>query len=273
MTLGTRLNTYIQSLNARGGPREEDYFDVAFNLCYFARQGLTYTDKLEGFASILENTFFGKVFYTKQHGAFQILELMYTQEYFSGAPHLQRWDEFIYRSWTCQAVRNRVDFFQRFVVRRPVYSVLDVGCGSGRIVNTINRYDLKYRGVDYNQQAVDYCKHMYHDNTFIQGNILNMPFKFGQDFIWCSGVFDYFTDTLFVMMADRFLQSLPDGGFAIIGNLSPRTDVQCLMHIVNWHLLYRSKEHLLKLSEQLPTSKAWVESDRMGIQHYLILQK
>lgn len=289
MTNVERFKRYVVSLNDRGGPIEEDYFELSFLICKYARQGLTRQQILEVFEPLLIGTFIGKMLMVKKHGAFDIIEQMYAQNYCSDVPWQNRWDDFIFQTWTCQAVRERMGFLKRFLIRRPIYSLLDVGCGSGQAFNIVSNYNIHYTGIDHDPEAIVYCKNRFEcigDDTFKTKNILKIGAN-GRashtyrgflhvgyyNCIWSAGVFDYMKDDLFITLIKKLLTFIPEDGYLVIGNLSPRCPEQCIMVLLHWYLFYRSKAHLLKLSENLPIQHAWVESDSMGIQHYLILQK
>ena len=288
MTKVEKFKRYIISLNDRGGPIEEDYFELSFMLCQYARQGLTRGQILEVFEPLLVGTFIGKMLMVKKHGSFDILEQMYVQNYCSNVPWQNRWDDYIFSTWTCQAVRGRMDFLERFILDSPreLKSIVDIGCGSGRasrVVNTLQLNcfkDICYTGLDHDPEAIVYCEKMiipirikYPTYLFVQDNILKTKIQYSADLVWSAGVFDYFNDDIFIRVLTKLITWAPENGYIVVGNLSPRCPNQCIMVLLRWFLFYRSKAHLLKLSEKLPIRKAWVDSDPMGIQHYLVLQK
>jgi SAM-dependent methyltransferase len=72
------------------------------------------------------------------------------------------------------------------------------------------------------------------------------------DLIWSGGLFDYFSDRMFVRLLGRLLKAVRPGGEVIIGNFSPSNPSRAYMELLGgWCLEYRSKQQLLDLAQEL----------------------
>ena len=57
-------------------------------------------------------------------------------------------------------------------------TVLDIGCGNGRLVDALDNADIKYTGVDFSRELIAIAQDERGDKgTFIHANALSLPFK------------------------------------------------------------------------------------------------
>lgn len=109
---------------------------------------------------------------------------------------------------------------------------------------------------------------------FIRGEKSGKPLIPKQDFIYCTGLFDYLSFSLCVRMTQILFDYLSEGGVLIISNVADLHDFQMYMEYgVEWYLKYRSKEELKEFSKGLPSSNVWLESDETRLNHFLLIQK
>lgn len=69
-------------------------------------------------------------------------------------------------------------------------SVLDVGCGNGRILKILNEIGVEYLGVDQSHKLIEICKEKYPQSKFRQADIANLgdlP-EHGFDWVFCVAV-------------------------------------------------------------------------------------
>lgn len=88
-------------------------------------------------------------------------------------------------------------------------SLLDFGCGSGHLLDTINNhyFGIKYIGLDINQKSIDLCLKKFPDNKFICQDVLKNPLTEEFDYIICNGVFNEKLDLSYDEMF-AFLESV-----------------------------------------------------------------
>ncbi|WII72946.1 class I SAM-dependent methyltransferase [Bdellovibrio sp. 22V] len=93
------------------------------------------------------------------------------------------------------------------------------------------------------------------------------------DLIYSAGLFDYFTEPVAQMAAQKMLASVKPGGRVVIGNFSKDNPCVPFMELVlDWHLIYRSEEDLLRIFKGLG-SKIWVEKEPLGVNLFVVIQK
>lgn len=93
------------------------------------------------------------------------------------------------------------------------------------------------------------------------------------DMIYSAGLFDYFTEPVAQMAAQKMLASVKPGGHVIIGNFSKDNPCVPFMELVlDWHLIYRSEEDLLRMFKGMG-SKVWVEKEPLGVNLFVVIQK
>lgn len=93
------------------------------------------------------------------------------------------------------------------------------------------------------------------------------------DMIYSAGLFDYFTEPVAQMAAQKMLDAVKPGGQVVIGNFSKDNPCVPFMELVlDWHLIYRSEEDLLRLFKGFG-SKVWVEKEPLGVNLFVVIQK
>lgn len=93
------------------------------------------------------------------------------------------------------------------------------------------------------------------------------------DLIYSAGLFDYFTEPVAQMTAQKMLDAVKPGGQVIIGNFSKDNPSTPFMELIlDWHLIYRSEEDLLRIFKGLG-SKVRVEKEPLGINLFVVIEK
>src|SRR6202007_1419306 len=89
---------------------------------------------------------------------------------------------------------------------------------------------------------------------------------------WAAGLFDYFSDRLFVRVVKRLLHAVRDGGELVIGNFGPDNPSRTYMEVLGqWHLQHRSASRLSALATQagVPPESVRVECEPEGVNLFL----
>jgi SAM-dependent methyltransferase len=93
------------------------------------------------------------------------------------------------------------------------------------------------------------------------------------DMIYSAGLFDYFTEPVAQMAAKKMLDAVKPGGRVIIGNFSKDNPCVPFMELIlDWHLIYRSEEDLLRIFNGMG-SKIWVEKEPLGVNLFVVIEK
>jgi len=127
---------------------------------------------------------------------------------------------------------------------RDVYELLSQG-----------RPRLAITCVDQDEEAIAYAARLLADYagqvTFVKMNALRCRLNREFDFVWSAGLFDYFTDRLFVRGLQSLYRHVRPGGEMLIGNFSPNNIARDYMEVIGeWFLHHRTAEQLLELAEQ-----------------------
>ena len=93
------------------------------------------------------------------------------------------------------------------------------------------------------------------------------------DMIYSAGLFDYFTEPVAQMAAQRMVANLKPGGKLIIGNFSMENPSVAIMELgLDWNLIYRSKEDLERMFKGFG-SKVHVEKEPLGVNLFVVIEK
>jgi hypothetical protein len=75
------------------------------------------------------------------------------------------------------------------------------------------------------------------------------------------------------MAAKQMVAAVKPGGHVIIGNFSKTNPCVPFMELIlDWHLIYRSEEDLLRIFDGLG-SKIWVEKEPLGVNLFVVIKK
>lgn len=278
------------AFNLKEGPQEKDYLDLTKWIFRVHAEGGLIPEQLAAiFPSILwENTvinpsLFNRIFNAgKIAGTWDIMDEIYSNVIRRMSPLEQRWDRYIQSQVSALAVRHRPIELSRLLQAEggETCSVLDVACGSGMAAKVVQDRltNTRYCGIDTDHEAITTCLKRYPDPAFAfirQGLTYNLKEVTGLfDIVWCSGLFDYFSDPLFIRAAKSLIRTA--NKHIMIGNMGPSSPTIPMMDMLGWKLCYRTKPQLHQLAEKLirscgRTMASLITSDPTGTQHYLHL--
>jgi extracellular factor (EF) 3-hydroxypalmitic acid methyl ester biosynthesis protein len=280
---------FISRLISQNGPRPADY--APLNAWLHSRPRLCAGSMMDLFGLAMQPCTLQGHAYHWPHGYpgdYQLIDHIHTR-HISADPRLERWDQFFQQHPAQQAVRNRVPYLchsleQRSWVHGPALQhLLVLGSGPGRDIYQLLRacpeLSLRVHGIDTDPLAVNYANTLnarYSQQVkFRQGNALSLRPDALYDFIWCSTLFDYYSDALFIKMVRRYMISLRPGGELVIGNFSPNNRSRSYMEFVNWALHYRSTCDLMRLAKAagVDPRHASVHSEPTGVGLFLHLRR
>ncbi|MNJ99788.1 hypothetical protein D3C87_175690 [compost metagenome] len=199
------------------------------------------------------------------------------------------------------AVKNRghylfekiTDLFKKTSAKQPL-KVLSIASGPAMEQQLFLQNSKEFYGrtaeftcLDQDEESLKHAqKQLYSMNRFVKSGF---TFKFNNmairnvigrgcpdtdyDLIYSAGLFDYFTEPVARMTAKKMLAAVKTGGQVIIGNFSKDNPSAPFMELIlDWHLIYRSEEDLLRIFQGLG-SKMWVEKEPLGINLFIVIQK
>lgn len=190
-------------------------------------------------------------------GDYEIIDRIY-QRWVSPDPGLRRWDEYFHRHAAPQAVRNRCSYFGTLIEKLNGVpgSILNVASGPGRDLLTVleavpTAHHFTCLDIDTNAlaHASQLCHRFASRVEYRQGNVLRLRDRQEHDLVWSAGLFDYFSDRVFVAALRRLLAAARPGGQCVVGNFGTSNPSRPYMELVgDWHLHHRSPEDLRALA-------------------------
>jgi len=123
--------------------------------------------------------------------------------------------------WTDQVKKKLLDDIITKLELSPKYQILDVGCGTGMILQQISPHVAHIRGIDFSFDMLKIaCVHLPMNATLEQGNAAELPFKDETfDRVLCYSVITNFLDDDFTRsVLVQLLRVTRKGGFVLIGN-------------------------------------------------------
>lgn len=215
--------------------------------------------------------------YRKPHGYagdFEIIDKTYRQEQHPD-PRFAVWDRLYHAMTAARAVRNRKTYFKQLLagVKRPgqPLQVLNVASGPGR--DMFEWYEetgdrtVFFDCVDMDARAIAYAQKLnqqyLYNLHFNQENIFRFRPQRKYHLIWSAGLFDYFSDELFVKLLRRMSGWAYPGGHLVIGNFSTHNPSQGYMILLtDWPLQLRSESQLKSLATEAGFGKEAIAVDR-----------
>ena len=284
----------LESIVKKGGPEKNEYNilkTIATNLkdISLVEEEMFY----KTFKPILDmNSIIGHTF-MKPHGYagdFELIDKIHLKQV-SDDPFLQKWDNYYHEADSSTAVRNRKKYFitelNRINKNNEIYdntNVLNLGSGPCRDINEYflrnDRSGVYIDCLDMDPSAIEYasvvCDNFVENINFINRNALRFKPDKKYNLIWSSGLFDYFSDKLFVHLVNRMYQYLRINGELIIGNFSTQNPGKDEMEVYGkWYLNHRDEETLIDLAIKsgITREKITVNSEETGVNLFLHLKK
>lgn len=206
----------------------------------------------------------------------------------------------------CRAVRNRAKFLtvkisdevsRGFREGRPT-SIFCIACGPAwEAVDFIAHHPLadhaRFNLLDFNEdtlrytsQKMDEVRQQHRRRTqvkLIKNSVQNLlrargrasASEGGYDLIYCSGLYDYLSDSVCRALNSHLYDLLAPGGLMVVGNFATGTPGQNLMeHLMEWFLIYRDDRQLAGLApEQAKREDCIVRSEPTGANFFLEVRK
>jgi ubiquinone/menaquinone biosynthesis C-methylase UbiE len=96
-------------------------------------------------------------------------------------------------------VKHFLDTVLKILAPLPVRTVLDVGCGEGFLMKTLEQHypHLVMSGVDICEEALSYTRHINRKAYFVVGDVYSIPMKtHSYDLVLCTEVIEHLSKPL-----------------------------------------------------------------------------
>ena len=203
-------------------------------------------------------------------------------------------------------VRTRKDYIinlieeehQRHLTRANgdgVFRVVSLGCGPAREVSGFVKRRKAWPGqvvftlIDQEDEALSIAYHESQREILATGSngvlqCLNLsfiqilrdpsliPVEHKQHFIFATGMLDYLRESTAQILVRALYDQLAEGGLVALGNaISPNDHFWPAEFILDWTMLYRTREEMLRLGKWLPENAEMSVSVEPGNAYYFLL--
>jgi extracellular factor (EF) 3-hydroxypalmitic acid methyl ester biosynthesis protein len=206
-------------------------------------------------------------------------------------------------------IRTRKDFVVQMIAREherflglkqddPVFRIASLGCGPAREATDFIKCRKSWPGqvvftlVDQEEEALSHAFHQGQRQIQVTGanatiQCLNLsfiqllrdpsliPVEHPQHFIFATGLFDYLRESTAKVLLRALHEQLAPGGLLALGNaIGPNDHFWSPEFLLDWTLLYRTREEMLRLAELLPeTAEADVVVEPGNAYYFLTVRK
>ncbi len=284
----------VEAMVAKGGPDPNEYNDVT-RICdqlmkrnmSLEEEGLLY-EKIKPLMSL--NSMLGFSF-LKPHGYagdHELIDRIYQSWHSPDSQKFHKWDSYYHNLNAPQAVRNRKDYLkeQLFKLTTDNEKKKVLNLASGPCTDLYEyfisspRSNIEFDCLDLDPNSLEYgaaiCDAYAENIQFIHRNAFRYSTTTRYNLIWSAGLFDYFSDKLFVRLVNRMYALLAEEGELVVGNFSPDNTSKGFMEILcKWYLHHRDEEHLTKLAIQagIPSNKIVINSEQTGTNLFMHMRK
>ncbi len=287
------LNLLVDVLQ-KGGPDPEEY-DLLTQKCQFLNYVKLSLEQENSIYELLkpiltEESIIGFSFLKPYgySGDFEIIDKIYQQWKSPNSDKYHKWDDFFHSTHSAKAVRNRkqylVNQLTELALRVEQPKILDLA--SGPCTDLYEYFsknpttNIHVDCLDMDEKAIEYasviCDNYIDLITFINRNAFRYRTKKQYDLIWSAGLFDYFTDKLFIRLMSNMYNLLSENGKLIIGNFGSYNPSRGAMELFSqWYLHHRSEDELIDLAVKggVPRNKITVKAEATGVNLFLHLEK
>ena len=275
----------------KGGPNRNDYKklrSIALEL-----DSLSMMDEArlhDIFKPILDiDSLIGHTF-IKPHGYpgdYELIDKIH-RKVVSNNPFFRKWDRYYHESDSSAAVRNRKDYFINLIksIQNGEKNINVLNLGSGPCID-VREYFYRNNAkntmidcVDMDEAAIEFasvvCDNYIENVNFINKNVFRFKPQKKYNLIWSSGLFDYFSDKLFIRLARTMYACLEINGELVIGNFSVQNPGKEEMEVYGkWYLNHRDEKTLtdMALKAGIDQDKISVRSEKTGVNLFLHLKK
>lgn len=288
----------FEVIAAAGGPRPDQYaqllvaaehihaaeFETAHGLSRRVTDSRSLARVFERHPTVFRSTASMQGFIALQPhgypGDFEVIEKIYRKSICALEP-VRQWDEFFHSCPEAHAVRHRSEMALAIIEQQRPQTVASIACGPALdLVPAIGDHDdIRYVLLDNDPNALRRARvNTARANAGVSlecANVLRWKPHRKFEFIWCSGLFDYLSDRVAIVLIRRLLLAMAPGASLAIGNFAPGHIGRAYMELVGeWLLYHRTPYDLVRIAAAagVDASRMRVESDPAGVNLFLIVE-
>ncbi|MGI2325414.1 MULTISPECIES: class I SAM-dependent methyltransferase [Methylococcus] len=169
-----------------------------------------------------------------------------------------------------RAVRYRRELLARYIDETAAQEneplILSIAAGHLREIElsqaALNGQIGRLYAIDQDKESValiqrEYGRYNVSASVGSVRQILNGKIKFnGLSLVYAAGLFDYLPDNIAQRLIEHMFSFLKPGGRMLVANFLPQIpDIGYMESYMDWHLIFRSADELLRLFDSLPQNK------------------
>lgn len=227
---------------------------------------------------------------TAKPGSWQALKLIYEQP--TEKPYTISWmiDRLGFINTNCQSVRNRLaivsSVLKQLLDKDIIKKALLIACGSADSLNTAflqsTLSNKRINLVDSCEDAILFLNKSFIgtnimiENYTIEDYLVTNPKEEMFDLIELVGLLEYLDDKKIKEYFSKIFDILQPGGYFITSSISynlSTTPVIFSENVINWKMIYRTKEQLAKLTKDAGFDDFEIITEPLGIHNIVVARK
>lgn len=235
-------------------------------------------------------------------GDYVTMNIAYTNHYQGDSAYAKFLNRMFCDLMISRAAIARVPFLTGWLARvigehpdRPV-SVTSVASGPAREVQNflseadtglrmkVTLFDQDPMALSFAQTALTPFARRFRENVsirYVNGavkHLVKSPDRFNilknQDLVYTAGLFDYLRADVAALLFRNLYELLAPGGYLVVGNLTHECNSRgFLEYLVDWNIVYRSDHEILDFPRLVKPKSIWLESERTGVNRFLVVQR
>ena len=115
-------------------------------------------------------------------------------------------------------IKQRNDFVLKVISERKTDLFLDIGCGTGKLVNKVASKGIQAIGVDFSEEMIKIADKECKQAEFICCSIFDFPFRDKYDVISANGLIEYISYKELDKLLNLSRKALKPGGSLILSS-------------------------------------------------------
>ena len=239
-------------------------------------------------------------------GDYEMVNMILRNEFDGASIFAKLFNHMLLQAPPAEAHRNRIKYLVKAIVEAAEkrarkgqrLRVMNLGCGPAEEVLRVIRSEevsdvIDFVLLDFNDETIEYTKTRLEEARARYGRSTNIAFEkksvhqvlkmaskggFQEaeyDFVYCAGLFDYFSQKVCKKMVELFASLVTPEGEVLVTNVADTNPVSDWMeYVMAWDLIYRSRD---EMDDLVPSRCAHFEKridvDATGVNYFLMLTR
>jgi len=240
-------------------------------------------------------------------GDYEMINMILERPYEGRTLFAKTLNKLLIETAPAQAHRHRVAILKNLLLQesarheatRTPLEVLNIGCGPAKEVRDFiaaskNSDRCSITLMDFSKEALEFARRKSLEQKASSGSAIKLEFveksinellresiptgkresQEGKryDFVYCAGLFDYFTDSVCKRLISLFFEYLSPGGLLCVTNIHSSNPQRHLMeYLLDWYVFHRTEGEFERLS--VVDGEKEVFADETGVNIFLNIRK